>query len=424
MKRYFKIFLTLAIVTVIFQSFHQHVLSNETDKNMESTVLVLLQGLGSGSGFVISEYHVVTNHHVIDQVAESDGLYVILGPDEALAASVVWSSPIKDLAILETDTVINRPKVNFTQSEDIQVTDTVYVMGFPGAAVDDRLIDESAATTVKVSKGIISAKVYSKDRVALFQTDAPINPGNSGGPLFSEYGTLVGINSSASLVASIIYNEEGEQIIDRVRYGDNIGWAIQADELLVELDALGIPYQLVDRQETSSTSGGSMNLTILILVIIAVLLAAGALLLSVTKKGRVVVKEVSRKMIPGSVKLPPSHSQQEIALNQVYKPYLIGIKGEYAGQKFPINQPIIIGRNGEVSQLVISANEVSSKHCIIRYDSSQQLFYLTDTASTNGTYLENGQRIPPNHDQVLKSLQKFYIANPLHLFEVRLEVTS
>lgn len=412
----------------------QTAFSEGTDENIESTVLVtvgeLSGGFGMGTGFVVGDSYVVTNHHVIADAVYGEPVNIILNMQEIIPSTVIWSSEVKDLAVIETSQPLNRPIVTFTIADNVKVTDTVFVMGFPGAAADNN-IDQSAFATVKVSKGIISAKVLSAEGVALYQTDAPINPGNSGGPLFSEAGTVIGINSSASLVYGVVLDENGEQKTDRIRLGDNIGWSIQADELLVELDALGIPYKVVERQEPKKetetriiNNSSPMNMVTFVLVIVAVLLAGGALILSFTKKGRVVVKEVSKRIIPSAAK--PSRLGAPIVAkgvqNQgVLKPYLIGINGQYAGQKFQLLQPITIGRNPATSQLVITANEVSTKHCMIYFESAQGVFTLNDLGSTNGTYLENGQRIAPNTRIVLGANQKFYLSNQNHLFAVRME---
>lgn len=405
----------------------------KTSEEMQaSTVLIVCGDSGIGTGFVIGNSdHVVTNHHVI---ACQEGAPISVVPEvgNVIPATVIWSSPEKDLAVLQTESKLNRPAVSFTLSKDVKVTDQVYVMGFPAAAVNSE-IDPTSLATVKVSQGIISAKVSSSNGVALYQTDAPINPGNSGGPLFNQNGDVIGINSMAALVAGVVFDDNGEQIVDRIRLGDNIGWSIQADELLVELDQLGIKYEVVGRVEQSaggSGGGGGLSLVTLGLGILAVLLAAVAVVLSLTKKGRVIVKEVSRRVIPGSnhhrIQAPPPNDipivpQHNLNANIQMKPYLVGVSGPYSGQKFPLGQQILLGRNPSSSHIIVDSFNVSGTHCSVSYDTLQKVFYITDLQSTNGTYNSNGQRLQPHLKTPLQSGERFFLGNPEFTFEVRLE---
>ncbi|GHH99063.1 S1C family serine protease [Neobacillus kokaensis] len=273
--------------------------AKSTDEMQASTVLITCGDLngayGMGTGFVIGNSdHVVTNHHVISCAEQGGPVNIVLEIGIIIPAEVIWSSAVKDLAVLKTEKALDRPAVTFTRSKDVKVADRVYVMGFPGAAIDQRLIDPSTIATVKVSQGIISAKVKSKDGVELYQTDAPINPGNSGGPLFTENGAVIGINSAASLVAGVVLGEDGRGKTERIRLGDNIGWSIQADELLEELDRLGIQYKTEGRQVKSESSDGAPIIfysAMIGLGVLAVLIAVLALILTLRKKGREIVKE-------------------------------------------------------------------------------------------------------------------------------------
>ncbi|OZM56174.1 hypothetical protein CIB95_13815 [Lottiidibacillus patelloidae] len=392
-----------------------------TDEMQSSTVLITCGDLttgniGIGTGFVIGNSdHVVTNHHVI-ACGQGQPVHVILSPEEVIPVTVIWASDVKDLAVLKTPTKLNRPAVTFTREKDVEVADTVFVMGFPGAAAES-FLDNETLTTVKVSKGIISAKVRTKEGVALYQTDAPINPGNSGGPLFTESGAVIGINSMASLVMGVIIDENGQQIEDRVRKGDNIGWSIQADELLVELDKLGIDYKVEGRNIPSTGGSTLLDKLTFILVIMAVILAGVALLLSLTKKGRVIVKNVSRRVMPN---MNQSSQHAPIANKKECIPILLGVTGPYSGQTFTVLQSITIGRNPETSQLIINSPNISSTHCSITFDEAVQQLFIIDHGSTNGTFL-NGQRLSPNNKTKIHAGQKFFLGSPEVMFEVRLE---
>ena len=56
--------------------------------------------------------------------------------------------------------------------------DDIYVAGYP--------FGKAVSSSVKVTKGVVSALTGSNDNYALVQIDAAIQPGNSGGPIVDE----------------------------------------------------------------------------------------------------------------------------------------------------------------------------------------------------------------------------------------------
>ncbi len=212
---------------------------------------------GVGSGYVIGEgAHVVTNHHVVACVQEGGKTGVILDVNQGTTGEVIWQSATKDMAVIKLDRPISRPAVMFARSSTVNDADNVYVLGFPGAADDRQAVDARSQFEVKVSRGVISAKnITSSENVRLYQLDASLNPGISGGPLYNENGQVIGINSAKSMtqVLTIQPGENGgiQPGVSRVHLGEGIGWAVQIDELLVELDRLNIPYTIGTAEELS-----------------------------------------------------------------------------------------------------------------------------------------------------------------------------
>ena len=76
---------------------------------------------------------------------------------------------------------------------------------------------------------------------------------------------------------------------------------------------------------------------------------------------------------------------------------LIGLTGTYMGSVIRLNpnEEIIIGRDANVSHLILPEKTVSRKHCGIRYDMGRKVYQVIDYSST-GTQLGNGQEIPKN----------------------------
>jgi serine protease Do len=177
----------------------------------------LEEEISSGSGFFVSPDIIVTNYHVIEDIAEEDYFYeedeveLVLvetyGGQMRLAEVVFTGNAEEDLALLlvtdfiidpETGEQIESPQeyAPLELSFDVRVGDPVIAVGNP--------LGEFAAT---VTQGIISAirepDEYEEGEdedsdiaeVKILQTDAAINPGNSGGPLINAVGQVVGVNT-------------------------------------------------------------------------------------------------------------------------------------------------------------------------------------------------------------------------------------
>ena len=142
---------------------------------------------GLGSGVLISQGRILTAAHVVEA---ADRLSVRFADGAVVAARVVASDPMGDLALLE---VMQLPPgavaARLGDSDKVEVADQVFVVGAPYG------ISET------LSVGYVSARRTSRAEpggpapVELFQTDATISPGNSGGPMFNMQGEVIGIVS-------------------------------------------------------------------------------------------------------------------------------------------------------------------------------------------------------------------------------------
>lgn len=176
-----------------------------------------LSGAGAlGSGVIYrSDGYIITNHHVIENASAVE---VLLANGDRLAAEIVGSDELNDLAVLRIDRV-GLPAIDLRpQSEPLRVGETVVAIGSPFG------LDAS------VTSGIISAlnrdlRVPSSNDVipAVIQTDAAINPGNSGGALVDLKGRLVGINTA---------------IVSRTGANQGIGFAVPVQQAIVSSDQL------------------------------------------------------------------------------------------------------------------------------------------------------------------------------------------
>ena len=412
------VFLILLLVARVVGSASASDLPIEAMK--ASTVRILCKttfsGISSGTGVIVGNGdHVVTNNHVI-RCAESDGeVIVIQNKEQRFRASVVWKSAAKDLAVLRVQSTIGGAVPAFATSEMVSDAQTVYAMGFPGAAD----LSRESLFQVKITKGIISNRT-SVEGLRVYQTDAAINSGNSGGPLFNESGQVVGINFLKSA-------ESG---------AEGIGYAIQADELLPELDRLGISYRKakadgkpdapvaiapsapvpapsISENETTPPSDDQTSLLLYLAVGIAVVLSAIAIFVTITKRGK--------EMAQGTYNR--NRASKEIIPKAGTRPVLLGVSGIFAGNELSMGlEPIAIGRDPKQCQLVFPGDvaDVGRLHCVVRFAQTSGAFILEDRNSTNGTFLGNGVRLAPGRACQIAHGGKFYLADFRNTFQVML----
>ena len=141
-------------------------------------------GVGSGAIFETQGQtgYVITNHHVVEGVAEVD---VTVYDSDTYRGSVLGTDPVSDLAVVRICCGEFRT-LAFGDASRLEPGDEVvaigYALGLSGEAT--------------ITRGIISAIRYnSRLQSDVIQTDAAINPGNSGGPMLSMSGQIMGINT-------------------------------------------------------------------------------------------------------------------------------------------------------------------------------------------------------------------------------------
>lgn len=172
---------------------------------------------GEGSGVVVAAGgYIVTNNHVVtlDGQAADASVTVRTSDGRLLAATIVGTDPLVDLAVLKVDADL--PVVTFAASDDVRVGDSAIAIGAPlglsnsvtdgiVSAVDRGLrIASSAAPSPDEPDSEQSpfgfwqqegAQAAAQDiSIPVVQTDASINPGNSGGALLDASGRLIGVN--------------------------------------------------------------------------------------------------------------------------------------------------------------------------------------------------------------------------------------
>ncbi len=169
-----------------------------------------------GSGVIYrSDGYIITNNHVIEP---GGAIEVRLANGDRLAAELIGTDPLNDLAVLKVDRT-DLPAIRLRpSSEPLRVGESVVAIGSP------------FGLDATVTAGIISALnrdlnvPNSNDTIpAVIQTDAAINPGNSGGPLVDLRGQLVGINTA---------------IVSQSGVNEGVGFAVYVQQAITSSDQL------------------------------------------------------------------------------------------------------------------------------------------------------------------------------------------
>ncbi|MFF3497658.1 S1C family serine protease [Streptomyces sp. NPDC003247] len=167
-------------------------------KDVLPSVVQLRTGNGLGSGVVYDDQgHIVTNAHVVG-VART--LEVTTATSRsALAATVVYSYPEQDLAVVKLDRAPDglRP-ATFGDSAKVEVGQIVLAMGSPlglSSSVTQGIVSATGRTVTEGgAEGGTGATLTN-----MVQTSAAINPGNSGGALVGLDGQVIGIPTLAAV---------------------------------------------------------------------------------------------------------------------------------------------------------------------------------------------------------------------------------
>ncbi len=256
----------------------------------------------TGTGFVIDDDHIATNHHVIDldeqlKKAPSGRVYFIVrtaGSTKNLPAQIIWKSAELDLAVVRVPKLSQTPLL----LADSPMMDyplkgqKVFAIGFPGVS-DQALDTEEARAHSTVTQGVVGktvrAPVGGKVRPVV-QHDASINPGNSGGPLFDNCGIVVGVNTFVAVSRlQIMKDDQGRDIATGataagIFLSPHIGNLIQSVKTVPELKRL----TLRTTSATCAEEEGGVPPALYAVIAVFGLMTMGAVVLVFTRRREVV----------------------------------------------------------------------------------------------------------------------------------------
>jgi S1-C subfamily serine protease len=338
----------------------------------------------------------------------------------------------KDVAVLKVE-VKNAPTLALGNSEEAQVGDHTFVMGYPGAA-DSTLLDAKSTLEPTINDGAISSKKTSADGAPIFQTNTSATHGNSGGPVINEKGEAIGLltfrgnlvngqevqgfsfivpmSTAMEFVHQAGTSARLSPVDAKWRHGLDYFWngeyrnarddfhevlALFADhgeaaKLLTECQ------EHIAKGDDKSFQGTLMRLGMFGFGFL-VLVGGGALLLVVLLRRKKPAPTPAPKAAPpvpsGTV---PQPSPALIPRTELFKAGVAGgqlacLAGPVQGQSFPVGQGVYIGRDPVRSQIVVGDSQVSGQHLWVGPLNGRII--ARDPGSTNGTYLNGqmGQRI-------------------------------
>lgn len=302
---------------------------------------------------------------------------------------IVARDDAADIALLKivsgpTDKIKARP---IQGHKDNAYGTRVYAIGYSSLLNyydTSKFIDNLSSTAVSgtISQTIIThSKRVNTDKVYYaYVIDASTTIITSGGPLFTENGTIVGMNDFGMEFYNTTFTTN----------------AVCLDSLVNMLDNYNISY--------SKTYFDNLWVYIICAVLLVGAIVVLIIVLSKKKKSQPAEKPEEKK---------PEESKKA---EKTY--YLKGITGYFAGKKFKITDVAVIGRDSTRCNVVFPTNQpgISGMHCELTINNG--LIVLKDLGSSYGTFKGNGEKLDANVPNVLKSGECFWLADKKSTFEV------
>jgi S1-C subfamily serine protease len=178
----------------------------EIYERSQASIVVILTAdddakpIGQGSGFIVSQDRIVTNHHVLE--GASSVIVVFADGTSLNAEGIIADSSTRDLTILSVKTGA-RSALKLGDELSVHQGDPVYAIGAP------------RGLELSITNGIVSG-FRRLDEQFLIQSTAPIAPGSSGGPLFNQEGYVIGVTTLLLTDSPGIYFSVGSGDVGRL----------------------------------------------------------------------------------------------------------------------------------------------------------------------------------------------------------------
>lgn len=165
----------------------QTAVTDAVAKVAPAVVTVINQGIGSGSGVIISpDGYILTNNHVV----EGGNAWTVTFPNgEEADAQLIGTDQFADVAVLKVAVAVPA-YAELGNSDSLKPGETVIAIGSP---LGDLTNTVTVGVVSATGRSIETEQGYQMED--LIQTDAAINHGNSGGPLVNLAGQVIGLNT-------------------------------------------------------------------------------------------------------------------------------------------------------------------------------------------------------------------------------------
>jgi len=345
--------------------------------------------MATGTAFCVSSEGIfLTNAHVVDS---AKAVFAIKSSTR-YNVEVLHKDDQVDLAILRIKNTGLEPLV-FSAKENINVTDKVLSIGFPGAADKSEDLDELTTVTIntgvigKLSKIRLSIRPGSTSLSPVVQHDAAVNHGNSGGPLVDECGLVVGINVQKGL--------EAGRSLEQVVAGDvtqGIFYAIDIDIAKKLLADTGIQF-LENSQKcqpgVALSVGGKEQKYLIAVVIVALLLLVWLALFVFMRRRGTAAGEMGETYINNLISRKIRGGERGEAQSSFVR--LRSANHNAPDMKVGAMEQIV-GRSSR-ADITINNPRISARHLSIVLETHGNVI-VQDLGSSNGTYIE-GVKLTP-----------------------------
>lgn len=421
----FRIIVLLAVSTVNLSTVScSRAINDNWDTYQNSVVRLVvdtLEGTSTGTAFSVSENgYYITNHHVIEKAIDDrvSAIEAVSPASKVHPASVVWSNPEQDLAIVQVPTWIN-PALPLYSPGNVKINLPVLSLGFPGSS--DEFSDMTNPAWIKptLKRGIISEVLdttFEKgaQSLGLYEHSAAVNTGNSGGPLFDECGRVVGVNvakATSTFDVGRAFEEAEVYGVDKASLEIQEGtfFAIRIEEVVSVLSDEAIEFEVTNRPCLGERL--SPNQFIAGLVALFVLFVFAVLAIILYSRKRVTRMMRSRKSISEmfiSDQNPMSTiAVSDTSLNERKTKVYRGDSGEVVdtdsvriecvtgnASSFSIypGQSIKLGRDNVACEICILNEHISREHARVLMLENGRLSVI-DLKSSAGTFLD-GLKVP------------------------------
>ena len=140
------------------------------------------------------------------------------------------------------------------------------------------------------------------------------------------------------------------------------------------------------------SSGGHLGNTIIYLGVVVLGLGLAFVVVRVEPMRSVIMNRWRALALVMLVKLGQTPGDKKDT-----QPYLIGVRGQFAGQKYPLDsEGLILGRNAFSSKVVFNYKNksIGDAHAKISFDPTKREFILLDLSSGCSTYLNRNHVVP------------------------------